>query len=251
MDDNFNIRDQIIIIDKKSTLNLDYLSDIELSARFSKNKNNFEIFKTLLEINKKNNNLINNTLRTTIIDERTISFDTIKLLIAYGADVNHRDKSGSTILFDCCLCPINNIEIIKYLIESGANVNIENIYKYTPLMKLCKNSLNYDDLEKIKLLVSKGSKINCQDGYGQTSLMECFVKSRDYLLIFNIIKLLLDNKADIYIKNKKGKNIFDIVKDTIGVNSNIYSLIFNYMNLENDHLCESDINFIYNYSWYL
>ena len=63
-----------------------------------------------------------------------------------------------------------------------------------------------------------------------------------------MIKILLDNKADIYIKNNKDENILDIVKNKIDddkQNYDIYSLIFNYKNLVNTLHCEYDFNFIY------
>ena len=253
---NSRIRNQIIIPVTHSMRDLDKYSNVELAALFSNNKINFEIFITLLEQNKRNVNLINEMLMETIINESTTSIDTIKLLIEYGADINYRSPLGSTPLLRCSFHQINKIKTIELLIQSGANVNSENNYQETSLMILAENSMNYHDLEKIKLLIRKGSKINYQNKYGQTPLMYGVLSNNIRIfdlfdLLFDIIKLLLDNKADTYIKNKKGKNIFDIVKDTIGENSNIYSLIFNYKNLENDHLCESDINFIYNYSWYL
>ena len=80
-----------------------------------------------------------------------------------------------------------------------------------------------------------------------------FESKLNKLIKYDIIKLLLDNKDYMYIKDENGCDILGIIKKTIGMdydketceNSNIYSLIFNYKNLENLHLCEFDINFIY------
>ena len=136
--------------------------------------------------------------------------------------------------------------MIEYLIESGADVKNKNKSGGTALM-ICIGNVTKDlYLEIIKLLIRKGSEINCQDFYGNTTLMLSFKSNLNKLIKYDIIKLLLDNKADIYLKNKKGKNILDIVKNSIGSdNSDIYSLIFNYKNLKNDHFCEFDIDFIY------
>jgi len=58
------------------------------------------------------------------------------------------------------------MNIIKYLIEYGANVNYENTYGNTPLMAACEN--NNEIL--VEYLVEHGAKIHKQNKYGQTAL---------------------------------------------------------------------------------
>ena len=244
-DNNSNIREQIIIPDGFKKNRFDYLSDIELAAAFSKNKNNFAIFEKLLLELVDNNIQLDNLLEAIIYRELTSSLDAIKLLIKYGIDVNCVYDGRSFPLVDCCVSPMNSIETFEILIEAGANVNKKNEYGETVLMKCIVNCTK--DLEIIKLLIRKGSKINCQDYKGNTELILCFKSNSNNLIKYHIIELLLDNKADVYLKNIKGKNILDIVKRKISSdNSNIYSLIFDYKNLKNDHFCEFDIDFIYN-----
>ena len=247
-DDTNSIRNQIIIADDCSEYHLARFSDIELAAIYSKNKNNLIIFeKLLLKINK-NDQTINELLLLTIqYINRQLSIDAIKLLIKHGADVNYGGNSHWTSPIYCCL-NYENIELIELLIENGADVNI-NSQCYSPLIHFIRGYPIDNFLEIIKLLIRKGSKINYQDSHGDTALMICFERKYDELIKFDIIKLFLDNKADIYIKNKKGKNILKIIQDKIGIlsvkNYDIYSLIFNYKNLKNDHFCECDVNFIY------
>ena len=179
------------------------------------------------------------------------SIEAIKLLIKHGADVNYEGNSYWTSPIYCCLNS-ENIELTELLIENGADVNI-NYECYSPLIHFIQRFPDNNFLEITKLLIRKGSKINYKDDNGNTALMICFEIKYDESIKFDIIKLLLDNKVDIYIKNSKGKNILKIIqdkiiKDKIGIldkNYDIYSLIFNYKNLENDHFCECDINFIY------
>ena len=115
-------------------------------------------------------------------------------------------------------------------------------------MYLIRNSEKPIDLEKIKFLISKGKRnynqINCQDNNGVTPLMDCFECNNNEIIRYDIIKLLLENKANIYIKDNKGKDIFKYLKVN-NAHHKYYSLIFNYKNLENDYFCEYDINFIY------
>ena len=180
------------------------------------------------------------------------NFDVVKLLIERGANINYVNSGGKTALSLMCKYKwqreTNKIAIL--LIEKGATINIKDENEQTELMNLIRNFKNNDDLEIMKLLISKGTQsnyVNCKNKNFKTSLMMCFEYDYKISTRYYIIKLLLDNKADIYIKNINGENILDIVKKNIEQNSDIYSLIFNYKNLKNDHLCEFDIDFIYNY----
>ena len=332
-----NIREKIIIseyyeeydIDK---YDIDKYSDIELSAVYSQNGNNFHIFRLLLNEYKNNNEILDNVLLLLInYTKFEIRFETIKLLINYGADVNFIDSFGFTILMIACNLK-QDISIIKMLCENGSNVNAINKNGDNVLSMICQdedvdieivklllcfnvnvNNCNHKgntslmyavsnsnyDLTKLLIIkkanicildecsydIIKGSlnsyknrigiknksdqnlfvniryhvfeftivkrkflireeNINYQDDNFMTPLIICFMLP-DFPLKYNIIKLLLDNKADIYIKNKQGKNILNIEEKCIDENSDVYSLIFNYINFKNDNLCEYDINFIY------
>ena len=181
--------------------NNDHLSNLELLGKYSKNEKNLELFKKLL-LKNKNNFEINQLLNYLIMCvDSTASIDVIEFLIKFGADVNFQDCLGWTAIMNCSLNPINSIEKIKILINNGADVNIKS--------KVGKTALTY--------FIAISAKIN-----------------------FEIIKILLDNKADIYITN-----ILSIIEDKIGKNSDIYSLVFNYKNIKNDHFCEYDVNLIY------
>ena len=241
------IRDQITILDDDSSY-LSTLSNLEYIAANFKNKNNLIIFEKLLsETNNLDKKIINDLMKTILYNESTTSIDAIKLLVKYGADVNYQDDESSwSPLLTCTIHPINSIETIEFLIESGANVNIKNASQNTALTDIVTASTKINDLEIIKLLIRKGSHVNCKNINGNTSLILSLYSLRNVSIRYDIIKILLDNKADIYIKNEVGENVLDITKRKIGVNSDIYSLIFNYKNIKNDHLCTCDIDFIYN-----
>ena len=242
-----SVRDQIIIHDNQIKYNLDEFSDIQLALVYSNNKNNFEIFKKLLsEINNKK--IFDKLLIFVVsLTKPSVNIDAIKLLIEFGANINTLSSTLKSSLNYCCMDPIFDIEIIEFLIENGTNINIKSHYNETPLMQFVVNCSVKDDLKIIRLLIRKGSKINHKVSLGTPLLMICFESKYNIFIRCDIIKILLDNKADIYVQNKKGDNIFDIVNDRIGINSDIYSLIFNYKNINNDDFCEYDIKFIYNY----
>ena len=231
-------------------------SDIELPAIYSKNKDDLTIIKNFLKKNKKNldKNKIDNIMHETVKYLRTTaSIDAIKLFISFGANINFVSSDGYTAFTEYIfISALNsndiNIEldkkIIKSLIECGYDINKEN-KGLTSLTLSIRFSSDHERLEIIKLLISKGSNINYKNCQFETPLMSCFRNNHNKLIRYDIIKLLLDNKADVYIKNIHNKNIFDVIKNEIGEESDIYSLIFNYKNIRNEHFYEFDINFFY------
>ena len=255
MNEVLSIREQLIIPADCPESVLSYPA-IELAAIYSNDKNNLIILEKLLEINK-NESTINELLIKIIENiDTTSSIDAIKLLIKYGANVNYSGHPNWTAPIYCCIY-FKNIEIMELLIENGADINIKSESNYIPLTYL-QSPFTYSnskkDFEIIKLLIRKGirsgkrscSQINFQNDIGMTPMMLCFHYNYNYQLpyTYDLTKLLLDNKADIYIKNNKGHNILKYLENNV-IYDKYYSLIFNYKNLVNDHFCECDIDFIY------
>lgn len=319
IDDDSNIRDKIKVPDNIINRKFVYsCSDIELAAEYCNNKENFTIFEYLLKKNRKNRKLIKKILKSKLRDGDTSCMQAIKLLMDYGADINCMYKNGRTPLmlvcdydiqkpkkefvefllkngskvnvvdkygndallfickkgkkedieiikllleyganvnsnksnFSCLMCAAHNTnyDITKLLIENGANVNYVSKNGYGILNLIYDNTIHYnnEDNRIIKLLIENGANVNSKNKSGETPLMNIIMLTLlNKSLEYESIKLLLDNKADVYIKNINGKNIFNIVENVKQRNSDIYSFIFYYKNIYNDYLCERDINFIY------
>ena len=137
------------------------------------------------------------------------TLDMIRVLINNGADVNGFGKlpfSEKRIYYDRWISPLNiicrnerndkegqiNLDLMKLLIDKGANVNFGNP---TPLFELVSNSnpLNY---EAMKLLIDAGADVNDQsanEGYICIPL--------DYLCTHNPdiegMKILIDAGSDV------------------------------------------------------
>jgi len=87
--------------------------------------------------------------------------DLIMLLIDKGADVNDFDEEGVGI-FDMAVT-YNNIEMVKYFISNGVNVNITKRRSgFTPLMA----AACYGRVEIAKLLIQNGADKDAVDTKG-------------------------------------------------------------------------------------
>lgn len=90
----------------------------------------------------------------------------VQFLIKHGADVNHHDNYDWTPLLHAVAAPIPNVEIVRLLIASGAQVDVAtNYYEVTPLMTASSRGL----LDIVKLLLNNGA-VNHQDSDGMSAL---------------------------------------------------------------------------------
>jgi ankyrin repeat protein len=110
----------------------------------------------------------------------------IEMLFAKGADVNAKDKDGSTPLHLA-----DNQDVVKLLLVKGADVNAKDKDGSTPLHLA-------DNEDVVKLLLAKGADVNAKDKDGRTPLHLAVAKDTD------IVKLLLAKGADVNAKDKNG-----------------------------------------------
>ena len=83
--------------------------------------------------------------------------EVVKLLIDNGADVNARDGDGDTALMWAVIKDYSQeaVEIVEFLITHGVDVNNKNEYGETVLMKALSNEYNS---KVVKLLIEAGAK---------------------------------------------------------------------------------------------
>ena len=122
---------------------------------------------------------------------RTGDLKSVKRFLAYGVPINSTlsNEKYSLIHF---ASQFGQMEIVKYLIKKGANINAKNLQGTTPLHK----AVFYKRNETAKYLIDQGAKINDQDSYKQTAL-HIAVEVEDLAMI----KYLLDQGADLDIKD--------------------------------------------------
>ncbi len=123
-------------------------------------------------------------------------------LISQGADINAKHKGLSMI--DAALGG-GVFDIALLLIQKGVNVN-NNAKTSTLMYAVDSNHTNI-----VKKLLEKGANPNIQDYYyGRTPLIFAILLLRDN---FDIIKLLVYNKTNLNIKNQDGETALDIAKE--------------------------------------
>ncbi|MEJ2421201.1 MAG: ankyrin repeat domain-containing protein [Acidobacteriota bacterium] len=93
----------------------------------------------------------------------------------------------------------NDIQAVKKLIASGADINQQNqMYGHTPLIIAC----NYNYVKLAKLLIAEGADVNMRGKDGSSALIAAAGNSQE------LVELLLSKGADIKAKMKDGTGVF-------------------------------------------
>lgn len=114
-------------------------------------------------------------------------------------DVNKRDESGNTPLIYACLKSAR--DLVKLLLDNGADANLGNRKNRTPL-HFAAESGNY---QIISLLIDAGADVNCTDNNGVTPLMVLAQNGRTDAAL----KLLKNPGIDISIKDNDSRMAID------------------------------------------
>ena len=88
----------------------------------------------------------------------------IKRLIASGADLNTKGYNGQTPLAWAAYW--NSLAVAELLISSGAEVNAKDQWGWTPLHRAAYE----DSLALAELLISSGAEVNAKDSWDRTPL---------------------------------------------------------------------------------
>jgi ankyrin repeat protein len=112
------------------------------------------------------------------------------------------DEYNETCLFNAC--HYVHLDVVNFLLELGANVNILNNVQESPLMVVCggrfgdeyEGKISADRLEIVKLLIKHGSNVNHIGRYKSTALIEASCKGYT-----DIVEYLLQNGADPFLKS--------------------------------------------------
>ena len=91
----------------------------------------------------------------------------INLILSAGGNVGEADGDDYRAIHSAAM--INEIEIVRLLLKSGASVNLQCHHGMTPLHFCCSGSKNRD-LAKLLLQFGADPNIKCIDGYSPIDL---------------------------------------------------------------------------------
>ena len=169
-------------------------SDDEILISFVK-QNNYDAFVYALD-DLNNPNAVEEDKSVLMIATYIGNKEIIKKLLDKGADLCFQDGTGLNPLMIACF--LGKFEIIDELVNADT-INSRDNSGQTPLMFAC----NADHFECVKALISCNADINAKDNQGSTSIM--FAAQHGY---DSIVKYLLENGAD---KNITGEHGFKAV----------------------------------------
>lgn len=158
-----------------------------------------EKHKDIVEYLVKNNanvNLYDKYLWSALIFSASECLETTRLLLKYGAHIDHQNHEGDTALIKAAYW--NQINIVEHLISCGANVDIKNNFGETAFDKS-------EDYCCIQVLLNSES-INYRDEFGDTFLHKSIRDCKD-----EDVNFLIDRGADMLMGNNNGETPYHIL----------------------------------------
>lgn len=141
------------------------------------------------------NDMLNKQLFKVVEENRIMD---ITMLIRQGAEINASDMLGQSLLMYACM--YRNKDIVRLLIDCGADVNQRDITGATPLIKtiMIQSIKDLGDERKldtevdiIKYLLDAGADIHARDNYGGNAVLHACSVNKG-----KILKCLLEKGAD-------------------------------------------------------
>jgi ankyrin repeat protein len=155
------------------------------------------------------------------------ALESVRILIAAGADVNHVDSSGVSVLRTAMR--VNNLDIARALLEAGADVHHrlgpERGFQMgdTILMETIGWYSLFKDLSAIRLLLDRGAEPNDRDEQPYEDDCEhrggCDWRGYSALTfaakrgLYGLVKLLLDRGANPSLPRTDGRTALELAKE--------------------------------------
>jgi|GEM_PF-1374004 len=123
------------------------------------------------------------------------SLEIVKLLVECGANLESKGRDGRTALMHAISG--GHIPVAEYLLSKGANANVASITNYTPLMQAAaKGAVNL-----VRIILPRVDNVNSRDSEGRTALMIAARFGHR-----EIVDILLNRGASLLITDAKGNS---------------------------------------------
>lgn len=179
-----------------------------ITSQFIYKNTDHNVFKSVINMDQPVENFSDYEItKSTVLINAVVSknIEIIEAIIDNGADINLFTENDLNALI--LAVKSGQKKVVKCLLKKGANPNLKNKYGQTALFKC-------NDCEILQLLIKYGADVNAQSHGGYTALHMAvggrrdIVNSHDYhekiLLNTQIIQLLVDNSANVRLKNEDG-----------------------------------------------
>ncbi|XP_059176231.1 alpha-latrocrustotoxin-Lt1a-like [Physella acuta] len=127
------------------------------------------------------------------------NYQVSKFLIDKNSNVNLRNNNGETTLHHCA-----GDSLTCLFIESDAELDVASSKGHTPLMY----AVDVGDVPKIKWLVEHGANVNVQDCDGRNAFMHAVVRERNTVYTYirlEMCQYLAENGSDVNVKDVDGQ----------------------------------------------
>ena len=125
----------------------------------------------------------------------------VKRLFALNPGIiNELDREHDTAIMKACR-DCNNINVVVFLLENGANINIRDTIDQTPLIIAAFNGCR----DIVKMLLDAGANIEHKNDQGENALISAVQEGH-----IDTVKLLLDAGADVNQSNTDGETALDL-----------------------------------------
>lgn len=126
------------------------------------------------------------------------SLEIIKKIIDYGANIDEQNGIGDTALI--LAVESNNSSIVKILVENSADVNLQNNSGQTPLMGTFTSTTTNKETHKIiETLVNAGADFDLIDNEGDTVLSNCIMCDNT-----KVIQMLIKAGVNVNLQDDDG-----------------------------------------------
>ena len=138
----------------------------------------------------------------------------VRLLLSKGANVNAKQVQGRTPLYLAAMLG-NSVPTMRLLLSRGADPNLASANGQTPLMLAAARG----NVEGMQLLIESGADVNSKDGAGETALMAACTSGN-----VRAVQLLIEQGADVKVRSKRNETALGFAA-TAGVQASVEMLL--------------------------